>query len=175
MRFSVTPGLACADLGCLPVGPVLCGPWRKFSPCSLLNMKKNFPWKRGLLSCWVFTSLCLWGHLHLYFHWQRGKVGTRSCVILEKLPSGLASWGFSWPALWKSPDPGPDLNVFLLRTYSLLPFPSPIPREHTFILTLWYWSLPCASTVTWVFSVGNSGGKREPIPDWKTNWMRPGE
>ena len=36
---------------------------------------------------------------------RRVGLGLRSAVILEKPPSGLASWGFSWPTLWKSLTP----------------------------------------------------------------------
>lgn len=39
-------------------------------------------------------------------------LGLGSVVILEKLPSGLASWGFSWPARWKALSSGPDPSGF---------------------------------------------------------------
>lgn len=76
-------------------------------------------------------------YLHLYacgvtftctFIGRGLELGLRSAVILEKLPSGLAAWGFSWPASWKSVNPIPDLSGFLLPIYSCAPLPQSHPH-----------------------------------------------
>lgn len=76
------------------------GPFCEFSPCSLLNIKKTFPWEWGLLSRRVFTSHAC-GVPSTCTFIGRDRVELWCPVLLEKLPSGLASWGFSWPALWQ--------------------------------------------------------------------------
>lgn len=54
-------------------------------------------------------------------------LGLGSAVILEKLPSGLASWGFSWPASWKSLSSDPDLSGFCCLLTPVLACPIRVP------------------------------------------------
>lgn len=61
-------------------------------------------------------------------------LGLGSVVILEKLPSGLASWGFSWPAWRKALSSGPDPSGFCSLGTPVLPAPTPAHFKCTFLL-----------------------------------------
>lgn len=92
-------------------------------------------------------------------------LGLRSAVILEKLPSGLASRGFSWPASWKPLSSDPDLSGCCRLTH-VLPCPTPSPFE-THCHSVWR---HCC-----LRRVGNPVRREGPSRPWDTQMVRAGE
>ena len=88
-------------------------------------------------------------------------LGLGSAVILEKLPSGLASWGFSWPAAWKSLSSDPDLSGFRCLLTHVLPCPTPTPSETHAHFVSRHWSFQCMSAVNCVLCIGHAAVRGE--------------
>lgn len=131
---------------CFLIGPAVGGPGDKFSSCSPLSTKETFRGIGASFSCRAFPSPCLGVPCPCTFVGSRAGCRPRSTVILEKLPSGLAARGFSWPAPWTSlhPDPG----GFSCLKHVLLSHPAPLETPFHFVWRLC--SFQCISSLSCV-------------------------